>query len=178
MTVHTLLLFGPMIGMIACAAIIDFRARRIPNWLVLAMALTGIIQSFAAHGTVTPVMSIAGMLLGFAIMFPQFALGGVYGGDVKLVAGIGAWVGPLAIFQIFVIQAIVGLFVALIQATVQGRLIILLRNSAMLVLNIVHVRELGLEHVSETGKSSRSFERALPYAVPVLIATLLLLTFG
>jgi prepilin peptidase CpaA len=177
MTGQTLLSFGPLIGLIASAAIIDFRTRRIPNWLVLAMALTGIIQSVAGHGTVGPLASTVGLIVGFAIMFPQYVLKGVYGGDVKLMAAIGAWVGPLAIFQIFVIQAVVGLIVALIQAGVQGRLTVLMRNSMMLLLNVVHVRELGLEHVSDTGKNSKSFERALPYAVPVLIATLLLLTF-
>jgi prepilin peptidase CpaA len=177
MTGQTLLSFGPLIGLIGSAAIIDFRSRRIPNWLVLAMAVTGIVQSCVGHGTVGPLASVLGLLLVFAIMFPQYVLKGVYGGDVKLMAAIGAWAGPLAIFQIFVIQAVVGLVVALIQAGVQGRLTVLMRNSMMLVLNIVHVRELGLEHVSDTGTKSKSFERALPYAVPVLIATLLLLMF-
>jgi prepilin peptidase CpaA len=175
---HSLISFGPMIGLIVCAAVIDFRTRRIPNWLVLAMAVSGIVQSFGAGGTVTPLASIVGLLIGFFIMFPQFCLKGVYGGDVKLMAAIGAWVGGLAIFQIFVIQAVVGLVIALIQAMVQGRLTILMRNSMLLLINIVHLRELGLEHVSDTGTSSKSFERALPYAVPVLIATLLLITLG
>lgn len=178
MTVHTLLSFGPMLGLIACAAMIDFRTRRIPNWLSFTLILSGVIQSFGAHGTVTPMASLLGLLIGFAIMFPQFALGGVYGADVKLMTGIGAWMGGMAIFQIFIIQAVVGLFVALVQATMQGRLTVLMRNSMLLMVNIVHLRELGLEHVSETGKNSKSFERALPYAVPVLIATLLLLSFG
>jgi len=178
MTVHTLLSFGPMIGLLGCAAVTDLRARRIPNWLTLALAITGVAQSFATGATVTPMVSVVGLLIGFFLPFILFALGALGGGDVKMLAGIGAWMGALGVFQVFIIAAIVGLVIVLIQSAVQGRLVTLFRNSAVLMINIVHLREMGAEHVAETGKSCRSVDRPLPYAVPVLTAVLLLMTFG
>jgi prepilin peptidase CpaA len=178
MTAHTLLSFGPMIGLLACAAVTDLRARRIPNWLTLSLAITGVVQSFSAGATVSPMTSVVGLLLGFFLPFILFAMGALGGGDVKMLAGIGAWMGALGVFQVFVIAAIVGLVIVLVQSAYQGRLVTLFRNSTVLMINLVHLREVGVEHASATGKSCRSLDPPLPYAVPVLTAVLLLMTFG
>jgi hypothetical protein len=74
---------------------------------------------------------------------------------------------------VFVIQAIVGLVIVLIQCTWQGRLFALFRNSAVLAMNLAHIDALGVKHVSDMGRTFRSIDRPLPYAVPVLIATLI-----
>ena len=56
------------------------------------------------------------------------------------------------------------------QAAFQKRLGLLLHNTLMLVINVLHVRELGIEHVRTTGTTCRSIGRLLPYAVPILAA--------
>jgi hypothetical protein len=63
--------------------------------------------------------------------------------------------------------------IVLTQALVQGRLSILFHNTAIVGMNLVHVRDFGLDHVSTTGNECRSVSRPLPYAVPVLLATAL-----
>jgi hypothetical protein len=60
----------------------------------------------------------------------------------------------------------------------QGRLRILSRNSAVLAINLVHLGDVGVEHAAATGRSCRSVEKPLPYAVPVLIAVISLLAAG
>ena len=47
--------------------------------------------------TVGPLASATGLLTGFALSFALFAIGAMCGGDVKIMAGVGAWVGPMPV---------------------------------------------------------------------------------
>src|SRR5207253_1261418 len=111
-----------------------------------------------------------GLLVGFAIPFVLFAMGALGGGDVKLLAGVGAWLGPWGAIKIFLAAAVVGMIIVLIQSSKQKRLSALFRNSAVLTVSLINMDTLGADAVCETGKACRSIERPLPYAVPVLIA--------
>ena len=164
---------APLFAMLSWAAVGDIRDRRIRNWLTLSIALTGLAQSFAPAHTVSPLASVTGLAAGFALTFVLFALGALGGGDVKLLAGIGAWLGPGPVLAVFAIEAIAGMVIVLVQAAWQGRLRVLFRNSALVAVNLAHLNELGVEHVTATGRSSRSVDRPLPYAVPVFIAVLI-----
>lgn len=163
----------PLIGLLVCAAAFDLRSRRIPNWLTLGVILCGIAQSFTLFKTVTPGQACLGFLAGFTLPFVLFAMGALGGGDVKLLAGVGTWLGVAGALGVFVAAAVVGLVLVLCQALWQRRLPQLLRNSAVLVVNLVHLNEVGMEHAVATGRSCRSVDRPLPYAVPILVGTLL-----
>jgi prepilin peptidase CpaA len=165
-----LLWIAPLITMLLWAAIVDFRTRRIRNWLTFSMILSGLIQSFFAGNQISPGQSALGFVVGAALPLPLFLLGAIGGGDVKLLAGIGAWLGAAMVFKVFCGEAIIGMMIVLAQATMQGRLKLLARNSAMLAVNLAHVNEVGLEHTTLTGQSCRSVDRPLPFAVPVLLA--------
>jgi hypothetical protein len=65
--------------------------------------------------------------------------------------------------------------IVLVQSAKQKRLSALFRNSAVLTMNLVNIDTLGADAVCETGKACRSIERPLPYAVPVLVAALIVL---
>jgi prepilin peptidase CpaA len=170
-----LLPFVPLLAMLTWAAIEDLRTRRIRNWLTFSLVLSGIAQSLMGSGTVTIGSSLAGCAVGFGLPLVLFALGAIGGGDVKLLAGVGAWVGAGAVFEVFCAAAVVGMVIVLAQACAQGRLRVLSRNSAVLAMNLVHIGDVGVAHTTATGKSSRSVEKPLPYAVPVLIAVVALL---
>ena len=172
---HDFLRCAPLLVLMTVAAFIDLRERRIPNWLNLLMILSGIVQSCFATRLVGPGMSVLGLFAGAAIPFILFAIGALGAGDVKLMAGVGAWVGPMPALMVFVVEKVVGLIIVLVQAAVQGRTQLLFRNSALVAINLFHVREVGIEHVSATGRSARSIDRPLPYAVPALIAVLIVL---
>jgi len=124
----------------------------------------------------SPGQALAGLGVGFAIPFVLFALGALGGGDVKLLAGIGAWIGVAGVIQVFLGAAIVGLVIVLVQCAYQGKLFALFRNSAVVAMSLMHVGELGVQHAAETGQACRSIDRPLPYAVPVLVATLVVVT--
>ncbi len=174
MTQHMLLAAAPLGAALIWAAATDLHSRRIPNVLTFALILCGIAQSFMASGTVSPTQSLLGFGTGFMLTFVLFAIGALGGGDVKLLAGVGAWVGPQMALLIFAAAAIVGMVIVLGQALAQGRLTTLSRNTAVVGINLVHLRDVGVEHASATGRSCRSVDRPLPYAVAVLIGTVLL----
>ena len=168
----------PLLAMLAWAAVQDLRARRIRNWLTFAMILSGLAQSFGLFGaarTVTPGAAMLGVLVGLALPFALFAIGALGGGDVKLLMGVGAWLGPMPVLAVFAVGAIFGMVIVLAQAAATGRLRVLTRNTAVLAVNLYHLNDVGVDHLERTGKSCRSVDRPLPYAVPVLAATALVL---
>lgn len=175
MNVSNLISVLPLILLLCWAAAEDFRTRKIRNWLTLTLIVSGLARSYVGDGAmqVTPGQAWLGFAVGFIIPFALFALGAIGGGDVKLIAGVGAWLGPLGVVQVLIAEAIVGMIIVLIQCTASGKLLALFRNSALLAVNLVHLKEVGLEHVSSTGRACRSVDRPLPYAVPVLIATVI-----
>jgi prepilin peptidase CpaA len=173
----SLLCFAPLAALLGLAAAIDWRSRRIPNWLTLALAACGIAQSFAPWGTVHPTSAMTGFLAGMGLTIIPFAIGALGGGDVKLLAALGIWIGPLPVLWVFLAAAIIGMFIVLAQCAVARQLPALFRNSALIAVNLIHVRELGVEHVSRTGKAAKSVGRPLPYAVPVLLAAVGLILY-
>jgi prepilin peptidase CpaA len=168
----------PLLLILAAATAMDIHGRRIPNWLTLGLAAGGLAVSCGPWGAVDPLWSFLGLLTGFILLFFLFALGAVGGGDVKLLAAVGAWVGPAGVIAIFCVAAISGMFIVLGQALWQGRLGVLLRNALVLILNFIHVKQFGLEHVMATGQSSEGVEKPLPYAAPIFAATVLVLLMG
>jgi len=171
-TTHALLVCVPMFAVLAAAASVDLRERRIPNWMTLGLILTGLAQSFGDGQLTTAGESMLGLMAGFALLFVLFCLGAVGAGDVKLMAGVGAWLGPILVLQVFAAGAVMGMGIVLAQSLRQGRLRALFRNSAVLAINLIHIQELGVQHVSETGQSSQSVDKPLPYAVPILLAAI------
>ncbi len=178
MTRSNLLMLAPVFLLLLWAAAEDLYARRIPNWLTFGLALAGVGQSLFALHTVATLDSLLGLAAGFGLLLLLFAIGAVGGGDIKLLAGVGAWLGPAMVFQVFLIEAIIGMGIVLAQAACQGRLRTLFRNSAILAINIVHLNDVGVDHVARTGHSCRSVERPLPYAVPVLLGVLVVVGRG
>jgi prepilin peptidase CpaA len=170
-----LLSLAPLAVMLVIAAVLDLKSRRIPNWLTFQMILSGITVSVFAGTVASPTQALLGMAVGFAIPFVLFAMGALGGGDVKLLAGVGAWLGPIIAIKIFLAAAIVGMLIVLVQCTWQRRLSALFRNSALLSVSLINIESIGADAVCETGKACRSIERPLPYAVPVLIAAILVI---
>jgi len=178
MTWHAFVLFAPLVLMLAIAAAIDIRSRRIPNALTGMIALLGLMQSFTTAHTVSFWQSILGLLTGAALLSGLFAIGAVGGGDLKLLAAAGAWLGPKLVFEVFLVEAILGAIIVLVTCAIHGRLRLLMNNSILLATNIAHVNHLGTDHVQATGQSCRSIDRPLPYAVPIFLATIFILSFG
>src|SRR5687767_15907788 len=101
MGTYGLAMAAPVLGLLVWAAVGDLRSRRIPNWLTFSLVLSGIAQSFTPGGLVSPGMSLAGFAVGFGLPMILFVIGALGGGDVKLLAGVGAWFGPGVALNVF-----------------------------------------------------------------------------
>ena len=179
MTTYGLLMCAPMFALLAWAAVTDCTSRRIPNWLSYTLILSGLFHGLTAATGVGFGASLLGMLVGFALTFVFFAVGAMGGGDVKLLTGVGAWLGPVGVLLVFVVEAVVGMVQAIVQAAMQKRLGAVLRNSAVLAGSIAAGQgDAGVASLPDPVEGgSRAMKQVLPYSVPVLIATVAVVAF-
>jgi prepilin peptidase CpaA len=88
------------------AGFIDWRERRIPNWLCLSGLLLGLLLTPFSE-------SWRGFVLALLIHLPLYLLRASGGGDLKLMAALGALLGPDQWLRFFVCNAILGGVVAI-----------------------------------------------------------------
>lgn len=167
-----------MLVLLFLAAVSDLRTRKIPNWLTLLLIISGLGHSASSMNGLGIGMSLAGLFAAAFLPFLLYAIGAMGAGDVKLMAGVGAWLGPFAGVTVYLLATLVGMIVAVGQAAFEGRLPALFRNSALIAINVLYVRQMGLAHTSSTAHSVKTVGRPLPFAVPVLISAGLLIGFG
>jgi prepilin peptidase CpaA len=173
MTNYGLLTSAPLLALLGWAAVSDCAARRIPNWLTYTLMLGGLCHGFTAGAAVGPVGSLLGMLVGLALTFVFYAVGAMGGGDVKLLTGIGAWLGPVGVLLVFAVEAVVGMVQAVIQAAAQKRLASVLRNSAVLAGSMAMGQgDGGVATLPDAGDPA-AMKQVLPYSVPALVATVI-----
>jgi prepilin peptidase CpaA len=96
------------LGITLLATATDLRHRRIPNVLTLGGALLGVLFSFYTQGATGGIDALQGWGLGLVLWLPIYALGGMGAGDVKLLACVGAWLGPGAVLRVAVCASIAG----------------------------------------------------------------------
>jgi prepilin peptidase CpaA len=113
---------------VSLAAIVDVRSRRIPNWLCASLLLAGIALNVWRYGATGVVMAFAGAALGLVILLPFYALGAMGAGDVKLLAALGALVGPQLLVSVAVYAAIAGGVMSLVILAKRGRLLLALNE--------------------------------------------------
>lgn len=120
-TVPTFLLCA----LLACAVWHDVRRRRIPNGLVFDGALAALLL----HAVLTPAggglgvpASLAGMALGLALLLPMYMLRALGAGDVKLMAMVGAFLGPQQLLSATLLTLLAGGVLALLVAASTGAL--------------------------------------------------------
>jgi prepilin peptidase CpaA len=108
------------IGLIA--VICDLRTRRIPNLLTFGATAAALLFGTIDGGGHGLLQSVAGWLLGAALFFPLFALGGMGAGDVKLLAALGAWLGPVEAVYLALFSSMAGGLVGIAVALFHGYL--------------------------------------------------------
>ena len=151
---------------LACGACVtDLRSRRIPNVLTFGGAAAGLLfHAVSSHGAgLLP--AAEGWLVGAAVFFIPFALGGLGAGDVKLLAALGAWLGPSDIVWAAMYAALAGGVLALAVALLRGYLRKALSNIWFL---LCHWSVVGIRPVPELSLEGSAGPR-LAYAVPILM---------
>ena len=115
------------------ATVIDIRVRRIPNALTATMAGIGVGLAASGASGISLGASIAGFVLGLALMMPGHVLGATGAGDVKFMAAVGAIVGPAHVVDAFLFTAVAGGVLAVAVALKRRRLGVTLAGTGRLI---------------------------------------------
>jgi prepilin peptidase CpaA len=102
-----------ILSLVFIATIWDLRTREVPDWIPLAILLSAILATAVGWSEVQWPSLTAGLLLGFASSAMLFYLGGFGGADVKLIAALGAVLGPLSLLCVLFWTALAGGLLAL-----------------------------------------------------------------
>jgi len=94
----------------------------VPNPLTLTVAALGIVLAASHLSGMSVAASLAGCVLGLALMLPGHLAGAIGAGDVKLFAALGTLLGPSRTAAAFVYTAIAGGLLALLVAARRRRL--------------------------------------------------------
>jgi prepilin peptidase CpaA len=157
------------VSVTGCAT--DLRTRRVPNWLTLGAALGGIGWGAVSGGWAGLGWAAAGWAAGLAVFLPMFLLRGIGGGDVKLVAALGAWLGPVGALWVGAFAALAGGPLALLVAASNGYLKQAFSNIWGL---LSFWRVMGLKpHPGLTLESTTA--PRLPYALPIFVGLMVTL---
>jgi prepilin peptidase CpaA len=98
----------------------DLTRRRISNWTSGGAVLAGLIVHLAQKGWTGAMHSLFGSAIGFAVFLIFYLLGGMGGGDVKLMAGFGALLGDAQIMPAALWAAISGGLMAMVYLAVRA----------------------------------------------------------
>jgi len=149
------------------AAYTDMRRNRIPNWLSLGALVTGLLLSylFLPEGEIHNGLKGAGV--GLALFLPFYLAGGMGAGDVKLMAAVGSFMGPVPAFMTVCFTLMVGGCAALWIILRNGELVSFYRRYLVMLTARVHIP-------AEEGSVAK---RRFPYALSIAIGTLIYLGF-
>lgn len=106
---------------LAIATVTDLRMFKIHNLLTIPLLISGLLYHGLVTGSDGFLSSVLGALFGFGVLALFFLVGGVGGGDVKLLAGVGAWLGLFLTFWLFNIAALAAGVYALVLTVLNGR---------------------------------------------------------
>ncbi len=158
-------------GFISAAAVTDYRTRKIPNWLNVSAAIAGLIYHCFAPGGFGPLMCLAGFAIGFCLLLLPWLLGGGGMGDVKMLAALGAWLGPLNILIAFALGAA---FASCMAMCVMFGSVITSGISRTQRKYLTAGANGGTVHADGKPKERK---RVLPFAIPVALGTWLTLAW-
>ncbi len=113
-------------------AVLDLRRRRIPNWLSYGGLATALTARLLWSGWRGMVDGLLGMLICAGLLLLFFLRGGMGGGDVKLMAAVGAWAGARGGLLVLQATALAGLLLALGLIWLRARTVETLRNALRL----------------------------------------------
>jgi len=158
----------PSLGVLIVASGMDLRTRRIPNWLAVPFLISGLALQCVQGGWAGSERSMAGVALAVVLFGIPCFLKGMGLGDLKLAAGVGAWIGPGQFLIAFVMTGIAGGIIAVAYALWRGCLGDCLDQTNEL---LMHFAKSGARAHGDIRLGGRK-EVSIPYAPAIAIGTL------
>ena len=159
------------------AAFWDLKTRKIPNWLTFPMAAMGLVISLLVFGWKDVLYSpgqpsVSGWLVGMGVFLIPYLLGGMGGGDVKLMGAIGALKGINFVLSTALLGAMWGGLLALLVICLKKRPGILKRFGIGLKLFILTEGKAGKEFMLPDENAGAQERLYVPYGVAVFLGVL------
>jgi prepilin peptidase CpaA len=157
-----------LLVLVTLAGVHDLLSRRIPNSLLL-VALAAVLPLQAAGGAAGLLDGLGGAACGLLLFMPLYLLRGMAAGDVKLLATIGAFAGPAAVFQIAVSTWCIGGVMALAIILCRGQV----RAVLATMLDLLQPLLMHLAGMPAPAPGpSRPSVGGMPYGLAIALATI------
>ena len=157
----------PALLVATVAGVLDWRYRRIPNWLTVSGLVAGIAVNVVLGGWAGLKEALLGTLLGLGILLPFVLIRSLGAGDWKLAGALGACLGPRQLLSVLVGTILVAGVMALGAVIWTGRLKRTLVNIAHLVGALLSLRMPGSEVSLDDPKSTK-----IPFGVAMALTVL------
>ena len=149
----------------------DLTKRRIPNWLISSALVAAFFLNVLSTGTtdvpfgfMVPLGKLLlGLLTGFVAMLPMYMLRAMGAGDVKLMATVGAFLGPAPTLGALLLVFMAGGVLSLAMALYSGTFRLVVDNLRRMVINALPNSSCRERSVQTTGR--------VPYALAIAIGT-------
>jgi prepilin peptidase CpaA len=154
----------PALLLALIAGILDWRYRRIPNWLTVSGAVAGIALNTILYRWPGLKTAVTGIALGLALLLPFVLIRSLGAGDWKLAGALGACLGPSQLMSVLIGTILVAGVMALILVIAKGRLKQTLSNIVHLLAAIFTLRMPAREVTLDDPKSTK-----IPFGVAMAL---------
>ena len=152
----------------AIAGVMDWRSRRIPNWLTVSGLIVGVAINTLSRGWPGAKASLLGACLGLGLLLPFVLIRSLGAGDWKLVGALGGFVGPEDLLALLFFAIVVAGSMALILIVAKRRLGGTLRNIGHMLASLLSFHLPGTEVSLDNPESLK-----IPFGVAVAIAAVI-----
>lgn len=164
----------------AIAAATDWKNFTIRNTITLPLIVTGIIYHALSDDAVWLFESVGAICLVTAILFVPYLMGVMGGGDLKLMAAVGAWLGIRQTLYVLIASSIVAGLYALVLLLQRAE-----RKRTLLNFQVMYYKlrslgaHLGPDERIETlvGQEDRR-RRVIPFGVMVALGVIIVLVWS
>jgi len=158
----------PAVLVAIIAGVLDWRYRRIPNWLTLSGLGAGAVVNTILYGWPGLKAALLGAALGLGLLLPFVLIRSLGAGDWKLAGALGACLGPRQLLSVLVGTILVAGAMALAVVVWKGRLQRTLLNIAHLLAALFSLRMPGSEVSLDDPQSTK-----IPFGVAMAFTVLL-----
>ncbi len=153
---------------------LDWRSRRIPNWLTVPGLLVGVTVNSALAGWYGTKSSLEGAGLALGVLLPLVLLRALGAGDWKLMGAVGAFLGPIMFLFVLFGSVFVSGLMAMIAMMRTHRVMATFRNLFQLIRGLV---SFGLREKPKITLDNPELLK-LPFGVAVAVSTIVCFCAG
>ncbi len=153
------------------AAVIDGAILKVPNWLTFPFIISGWAYGLISAGFPGLGYSLLGTFVGMMLLLLLRNRGGMGAGDVKLLAGVGAWLGTTVTLYAFVATAIVGGVMAIAMIAWSGNWFKHYAQALKIVEEWRTIRN--PDELAAIARERKPTMALLPYGIPMAVGSIL-----